>query len=212
SEATAAYARSRGLSARVVRNGLPPPKPAEGARRALGGDPGLLVGGVGRVSPQKGWDVLCHAASLVRDDRADVGFVVVGDGEERARLAADPGCGQVRFLGYRPEASSLLAGMDLLAIPSRFEGLPLVAIEAMHAGVPVVAASVGGVPEVLGDCGVLVPPEDPRALADAILALAGDGDRRAQLADAARERARELFSPERMAAETAAVYEGVLGP
>lgn len=212
SEATAAYARSRGLSARVVRNGLPPPKPAEGARRALGGDPGLLVGGVGRVSPQKGWDVLCHAASLVRDDRADVGFVVVGDGEERARLAADPGCGQVRFLGYRPEASSLLAGMDLLAMPSRFEGLPLVAIEAMHAGVPVVAASVGGVPEVLGDCGVLVPPEDPRALADAILALAGDGDRRAQLADAARERARELFSPERMAAETAAVYEGVLGP
>lgn len=210
SEATAAYARSRGLSAHVVRNGLPPTEPAEGARRALGGDTGFLVGGVGRVSAQKGWDVLCRAARLVRRERTDVSFVVVGDGEERAALTGEPGCSDVRFLGYRPQASSLLVGMDLLVMPSRFEGLPLVAIEAMHAGIPVVAACVGGIPEVLGDCGVLVPPEDPGALADAILVLAGDDDRRKQLADRSRERARTLFSPQRMAEETAAVYEAAL--
>jgi glycosyltransferase involved in cell wall biosynthesis len=210
SEATAAYARSHGLSPHVVRNGLPPPEPAEGARQALAAEAGFLVGGVGRLSAQKGWDVLCRAARLVRRERADAIFVVVGDGEERAELTAEPGCGDVRFLGYRPQASSLLAGMDLLAMPSRFEGLPLVAIEAMHSGVPVVAARVGGVPEVLGECGVLVPPDDPRALADAILALALDEARRVELAGRARERARALFSPERMAAETAAVYEAAL--
>ena len=210
SEATAAYARSQGLSPVVVRNGLPAPEPAEGARQALAAEAGFLVGGVGRLAPQKGWDVLCRAAGLVRGKRADAIFVVVGEGEERAVLAAVPECREVRFLGYRPQASSLLAGMDLLAMPSRFEGFPLVAIEAMHAGVPVVAARVGGVPEVLGDCGVLVPPDDPRSLADAILALAGDDAQRAHLAERAQERARALFAPERMAEETAAVYEAAL--
>ena len=63
---------------------------------------------------------------------------------------------------------------------------------------------------MLGDCGVLVPPEDPGALADAILVLAGDDDRRKQLADRSREWARTLFSPQRMAEETAAVYEAAL--
>lgn len=210
SEATAAYAARNGLRVNVVRNGLPPPVAAENAREALSAEPGFLVGGVGRLSRQKGWDVLCEAAGLVRAGRPDVHFVVVGEGEEAAALAAEPACRDVRFLGYRRGASSLLAGLDLLAMPSRFEGLPLVAIEAMHLGVPVVATEVGGVREVLGDCGVLVPPEDPPALARAIEDLARDADRRADLAARGRQRARGLFSAERMARETAAVYDAVL--
>lgn len=210
SEATAAYASRNGLRAKVVRNGLPPPVAAEGAREALSAESGLLVGGVGRLSRQKGWDLLCEAAGLVRAARPDVHFVVVGEGEEAAALAAEPACRDVRFLGYRRAASSLIAGLDLLAMPSRFEGLPLVAIEAMHLGVPVVATEVGGIREVLGGCGVLVPPEDPPALARAIEDLAGDAGRRAELGTCGRERARALFSAERMARETAAVYEAAL--
>lgn len=211
SEATAAYAARNGLRPTVVRNGLPPPVAAEGARDALSAEPGFLVGGVGRLSRQKGWDVLCEAAGLVRAERPDAGFVVIGEGEEAAALVAEPACRHVRFLGYRPAASSLLGGLDLLAMPSRFEGLPLVAIEAMHLGVPVVATWVGGIPEALGDCGVLVPPEDPPALARAIVDLAGDPARRTELAARARERARALFSAERMGRETAALYEFALG-
>lgn len=210
SEATARYARARGLHPRLVRNGLPPPRPVEDARGELGAESGFLVGGVGRLSRQKGWDVLCRAADLVAAERPDVVFVVVGDGEEKDALVEDSGCARIRFLGYRPEASSLLAGMDLVAMPSRFEGLPLVAIEAMHAGRAIVGARVGGVPEVIGDSGVLVPAEDPRALAEAIVELAGDPERRAALGARARERARSRFTPERMAEETAAVYEAVL--
>jgi glycosyltransferase involved in cell wall biosynthesis len=100
-------------------------------------------------------------------------------------------------------------GFDVLAVPSRYEGFGLVAVEAMLSDVPVVASAVGGLPTVVGDAGVLVPPDDPVALADALLGLAADPAARRRLAERGRARALERFGIERMAQETLAVYRAV---
>lgn len=195
----------------VIENGVHAPVPAADARAQLGGQPHrFLVCGLGRLSRQKGWDVLCRAALLVSERRPDVDFVVLGEGEERPRLAAMAACAAVRFVGHRPEAPSLLAGADMMVLPSRFEALPLSLLEAMHLGVPVVASGVGGVPEAVGGTAVLVAPEDPDQLARAILALIDDPGRRCQLALAAKDRAQRLFRADRMASQTAAVYASLL--
>lgn len=207
SDASAAVLRRQGIAATVVRNGIAPP-PLAGraqARAQLGlGEADFVVGGIGRLDVQKGWDVLSRAAARVRADRPEAVFVVVGDGPDHAALADG---GAVRFVGYRADAGALLSAFDVLAMPSRYEGLPLVALEAMHSGVPIVATPVGGLPELLEDTGVLVPVGDDRALAAALTGLAADAPQRARLADRARRRASEAFGAERMALETAAVYD-----
>lgn len=207
----AAWLKGKGATASLVPNGLPEPQLVPGAREALDVRAGnFAVGGIGRLHGQKGWDLFCDAAALVRARLPRTDFVVIGEGEERDRLASRESCGAVRFLGYRSRASSLLGAFDLLAIPSRYEGLPLTAVEAMLSGLPVVAARVGGLPEAIGDTGVLVPPEDAEALAQAIISLAEDPGRRAKLGERARLRARKRFGIQRMAAETESIYESVL--
>ena len=121
-----------------------------------------------------------------------------------------PGSDEVRFVGYAQDASSLLGAFDLLVMPSRYEGLGLVAIEGMLCGIPIVASRVDGLVEVIGDTGRLVPPEAPDLLADAIIDLASDRGRREDLAARAAERARRLFHRDRMAEQTAAVYESLI--
>lgn len=104
----------------------------------------------------------------------------------------------------------MLGAFDLLVIPSRYEGLGLVAIEAMLAGIPIVAARIASLGEVLGDAARLVPPENPELLAEAIVELAGDPAQRADLVARGAERAPRLFDRDRMAAQTAAVYESLI--
>ena len=103
-----------------------------------------------------------------------------------------------------------IGAFDVLVVPSRYEALGLVAVEAMFAGVPVVAAEVGGLPEAVGDCGVLVPTERPDLLADAVVDLSRNDGRRANYAERGVARARAEFSDRRMADETFAVYEWLL--
>jgi glycosyltransferase involved in cell wall biosynthesis len=207
SQASAADMRRLGIKARVVRNGLPAPRLAAGARARLGLDPGaFVVGGIGRLDEQKGWDVLCAAAPEIVAGCPRAQFLVIGDGAQREALRRLPGAEHVRFAGALPGASTLLGAFDVLAMPSRYEGLPLVAIEAMLAGVPIVATAAGGVAEAVGDAGTLVAVDDAPALARALLALAHDPDARGRLADAGRRRAQEHFSARRMAEETAAIY------
>jgi glycosyltransferase involved in cell wall biosynthesis len=207
SDAVGDYVRSAGIEPDVVPNGVKRPERAADPRGALGVDPhAFVVGGIGRLHGQKGWDVLCAAAELVRAELPDVEFVVVGEGEERERLEPVAARGGVRLAGYRPRASSLVHGFDVLAVPSRYEGFGLVAVEAMLSDVPVVASSVGGLPGVVGDAGLLVPPGDPQALAAAVLRLHGDPGLRAELARRGRARAEARFGIERMAQETLAVY------
>jgi glycosyltransferase involved in cell wall biosynthesis len=153
-----------------------------------------LVGTVANFKPFKGHDNLLHAATIVRQTLPDARFVVVGQGqleEEVRTLANDLELEDtVTFTGYRPDAAAIMAALDVFALPSRYEGLPIALLEAMSLGIPSVATRVGGVPEVIADgAGVLVPPQDPRALADAIVSLLNDPGRRREISDAGRRRA-----------------------
>lgn len=167
----------------VVRNAWRPsdaPLSRAEARRALGLRPdGFVIGWVGRVSHEKGLDVLLDAIPALACFACHV--AIVGDGAERAALerrTARTGLGTkhaVSWHGAVPNAARLLPAFDALVLSSRTEGTPMVLLEAMAAHVPVIATRVGGVPDIIGeDEALLVPPEDPRALAQAIGALQRD--------------------------------------
>ncbi len=185
----------------VDEHGVPGEKVAVVLPAVLPHSPGLvrprrprrpLVGAVGRLVPGKGGDVLLRALAGV-----DADCVVVGDGPQREaleRLAADLGVGhRVAFAGWRPDARDLVAGLDVLAVPSREDGSPLVVFEAMGAGVPVVASRVGGVPDqvVDGRDGLLVPPGEPAALATALTRVLTEPGLAQALSAAGRARAEQ---------------------
>jgi glycosyltransferase involved in cell wall biosynthesis len=167
-----------------------------------------IVGNVARLAEQKGQRYLLEAAAELPQAR----FAIVGEGELRADLecrADELGLTErVLFTGARDDVPDLLASFDVFAFPSLFEGLCLAVIEAQAAGVPVVATPVGGIRETVidGETGLLVPPRDPQALAQAIRRLLDDRDLAAKLADEARRRVRERFSVERMVQRTLALY------
>jgi glycosyltransferase involved in cell wall biosynthesis len=170
------------------------------ARARLGVQPDdLVIVGVGRLVPIKGFDLLIEALPRVRAELPAARTVLVGDGPEGARLAARAealglgGC--LRFAGASGEVPAYLAAADVLAVPSRNEGMGRVLVEAMALGVPVVGTAVGGIPSVIGadECGRVVPADDVPALADALAELGRDAGLRAKLGEAAVARA-EAFS------------------
>jgi glycosyltransferase involved in cell wall biosynthesis len=171
----------------------------------------FVVGSLGRLHAQKGYDVLLRA--LARLDGATA--VIVGDGEERPALlglAADLHVlDRLTLPGWYDEARQRLAGFDVFALPSRFEAFPLSIVEAMLGGLPVVASDVGSVSEAVidGKTGILVPPEDPVALAEALQRLADDPELRAAMGARGRRRALELFTAEAMAARFESLYDEV---
>ena len=140
-------------------------------------------------------------------------MVIVGDGPERAdleRMAQELGIfKRVHFLGYRQDIPEILSALHVVAVPSRQAGFELILAEAMASGVVVVASRVGPIPEVIadGETGILVPPQDHEAFADAIIKLLGQPDRRKRMGEAGRARVRERFSIQRMVSETEALYE-----
>lgn len=213
SQATADLVAGRRLAATSIRV-APPETPRldrAAARRRLGlAADARTVGGIGRLVDHKGWDLLAAAAATIRASHPEVRFVVVGDGPERERLAALEGGAAIDFVGAIPDAASLLAAFDVVAIPSRYEGLPLVAIEAARAAVPVVAADATGLREAVGEAGVLVPAERPAELAAALLDLLDDPERARRLGARSRERAAREFSTAGMATRMAAVVGGAL--
>jgi glycosyltransferase involved in cell wall biosynthesis len=191
---------------RIVLNGLDPVDPVDCPRGVMGlPEDALVVGGVGRLHEQKAWHVLAGAAAIVRRTRPDVRFVVIGQGPLHDALA-DSG---LDLLGPLPDAAALIAGFDVLAVPSRYEAFGYVALEALQVGTPVVAADVGGLPEVVGDAGVLVEQGDPEALAAAIEGLLGSPDRRVDLAERGRVRAAR-FTPLATAEGVLEVYRELL--
>lgn len=211
SDGIGSYLERLGLVHVVIKNGLLPPQIDPLARKRLGLDPdAFVVGGIGRLHHQKGWDVLCEAAPAIKAHMPNIEIVVVGDGPLRKQLLRSPGSDSIRFHGHIPDAATLLGAFDILAIPSRYEGLGLVAIEGMLAGVPIVATSVTGLAEAIGNTARMVPPDNAGLLAEAIIELAGDPAERSYLVERAAERAGRLFHRDRMAAQTAAVYESLL--
>jgi glycosyltransferase involved in cell wall biosynthesis len=133
-----------------------------------------IIGAAGRLSPEKGFSVLVSAAERVLAEHPSAGFVLFGEGPERAALQQQinaAGLGQSFVLaGFRADLDRFLPHFNLLVLPSYTEGLPNVVLEAFGAGVPVVATAVGGTPEVIedGESGFLVPPGDAVTMAERI--------------------------------------------
>ena len=168
-----------------------------GGRAALDSDGRPVVLGVGRLAPQKRFDVLVRAAATAKWlGREPVPLVVIaGAGPLEAdltRLAREVGA-DVRFLGERPDVPALLAAADVFVLPSQWEGQPLVLQEALRAARPIVASDVGGVRDLTGDdAALLISPGDPEALSQAVLAILDDPGLAGRLAAAAATRARQL--------------------
>jgi glycosyltransferase involved in cell wall biosynthesis len=147
------------------------------ARAAMGAAGRPVVLAVGRLTPQKGFDLLLEAMTILGDREPAPLLVIAGDGPQAARLAARSAAlgSDVRFLGLRADIPALLAAADVVAVPSRWEGQPLIVQEALRAGRPLVASRVGGIPSLTGeDAALLVPPGDPGRLASAVRSLLDD--------------------------------------
>lgn len=175
----------------------------------------FVVGTVGRLSAEKGYDVLLEAAREVTGKRDDCFFLLIGDGpqrrelEEKARsLGID---GRIVFAGKRSDIPELLAAMDVFVMSSLTEGQPMALLEAMASGRPVVATTVGDVPKILkqGNAGLLVPPSDSKALAEGLLRVIEDNILAKRLSVNALKTIEEGYSSGRMAAEYRACYKRV---
>lgn len=171
-----------------------------------------LVGTVGRLLPVKNQALLLEAAALVRQARPDAHFVIVGDGAQRATLEAQTAqqglTEAVTFTGWLGQVAPLYSDLDVLVLSSLNEGTPVPIIEALAAGCPVVATEVGGVPDLLdgGAFGVLVPPRDAQALADAILHRL----HAAPKPESARNAMLERYSITRLVQDLDGLYRGLL--
>jgi glycosyltransferase involved in cell wall biosynthesis len=221
SQAIAERLRADGLDAvRLVYEGVPDRAPLAGGREALAalgvptGSP--VVGNVAALTDHKDHATLIEAASRLRARLPEVFFVIAGEGELRAALEArtrDLGLAdRVVFAGFRTDLDRLLPSFDVFCLSSHMEGLGTSLLDAMAFGLPVVATGAGGIPEAVEDgrTGLLVPPRDPAALADALHAVLTAEDRGRGLGAAGRQRFLSRFSAAHMVDETLKIFEGVL--
>jgi glycosyltransferase involved in cell wall biosynthesis len=202
---------------------LSPDRPAaRAAILAAAGLPGdrAIVSFVGTLQEQKRPFVFVEAAAeIARQAKLPVAFLMFGRdaeglAEEIGQRAEALGIGgALRWLDFRPDIETALAASDLVLAPAVNEGFGRVLVEAALAGTPVVAADSGGHREIVanGEDGVLVPADDPKAMAQAALGLLADPELSRRLAAAAGERARSRYSPQTHARRIAAVYDEVLG-
>ncbi|MFI5234417.1 MAG: glycosyltransferase [Gemmatimonadales bacterium] len=200
-----------------IRNACAPPESLT-ERRAARSELGLLeegfvIGWVGRLSPEKGLDVLLDALARLPDLPVTLAVVGGGPGRQALELHAEQLglSGRVVWCGVVPEAVRVFPAFDLFALSSRSEGTPVVLLEAMITGIPVVATAVGGVPDLLApDGGVLVGPEDPAALAAAIRGTFVHPAGAEVRAGIARARAQRELGVDAWAASYEEVYGGAL--
>jgi glycosyltransferase involved in cell wall biosynthesis len=163
---------------------------------------------VGNPRPEKGFEDLIQAVAILkhRHDHSNAFKVVVA-----GRLKDDPYCRMLmektkqekvedcmQFLGFRSDTSALYNGADVFVLSSRSEGLPMVILESMMAGLPVVSTRVGGIPQMMGDNGILVEPCNPEALADAMQLCLQNKDKRDAIAQNGRALVESGYSMDRM--------------
>jgi len=224
----AVIAVSRQLADDLMRAGVPPdrlhvvrncwapreyPLPRNQARQALAVPEGRFhLGWVGRLTLEKGPDVLLAAVGSLRD--LPLAVSVLGEGRMRHRLEAltvrEKLGERIRWCGSVPEAGRVFPAFDLFVLSSRTEGTPIVLFEAMASGTPIVATAVGGVPEVVSDHeALLVPPDDPGALAEAVRRVYADPAAAAARARRARERLTSEFGLSPWLASYDRIYRSV---
>jgi len=181
----------------------------------LGQEP--VIGLVANVRGSKGHNIFLEAARAVIASEPGARFLIVGDGvgfDEVARRVTEMGLdARVRLTGFRRDIPEVMAALDVLVLPSiRSEAIPQVIPQALAVGTPVVASTVGGSPELIrdGENGHLVPPGDPKALADAVLALLRDPERAHAMARAGQAMVRERYTIDATMVRTTAVYRELL--
>jgi glycosyltransferase involved in cell wall biosynthesis len=188
------------------------------AKASLGIRPDIFVlGAVGRLMPEKGFDVLIRSVARLEQLGRTIRLLIAGEGQERQSLEAliaELGCGdRVELLGYRTDVPQVLEACDGFVLSSRREASPNVVLEAMALQTPVIATRVAGVPEMLqdGTTGLLIDPDDIEGLAAAIQRIATDPELRTRLVTEARSVVATRYSfAERMRKECA-VYDDLLG-
>jgi glycosyltransferase involved in cell wall biosynthesis len=170
----------------------------------------------GRMSPEKGHEDLIQSIALMGERATRCCFLFCGEGPCRARLekqAQAYNLGErIRFVGFRRDLQDIFQAMDMLILPSHSEGLPNVVLEAFSFGKAVVTTSVGGVPELVEDGrnGILVPPGNPKSLAEAIIRCAENRMMRETFGKAARNTARSRFNFEDQAKKLKSIYSEIL--
>lgn len=215
-------ARVLGKRSRVLHNAVDfsrfPPDPDRAVARSrvleelgLPAD-ALLLGSVGRLAPQKGYDLLLAAMPSVLARHPNARLLLIGDGAERANLEAQRDVhnlgDSVHLLGARTDVEQLLPALDLFVSSSRWEGLPTVILEAMACGTPVLGTRVSGTVELIedGGTGKLVAPNDAGALALGINEMLDHPEMLVAVTGAANDFARGHFSMDRVAREHEALY------
>jgi glycosyltransferase involved in cell wall biosynthesis len=174
----------------------------------------VTVGFLGRLDGQKGVEHLIRAAAIVRRMDLRIRFRIGGDGPLRSeleKLSARLQVGDiVEFAGWQRDRIKFLKEIDFMAMPSIWEAFGLSAAEAMTLEKPVIASAIEGLPEVIGDTGILVPPADPKALAGAIVELASNPARQQALGRQARARVEERFTLDLMISRHETFYQRVV--
>jgi glycosyltransferase involved in cell wall biosynthesis len=209
--------RLGGRDARLAPVAAPVRRPMRGSqsvREELGLRPGdFLIVAVSRLHPQKGLDILIDAAARWRDRTPRIHVVIAGDGPAESELAAQIARtgAPVNLLGRRGDAIDLLAAADIVVLPSRWEARSLVAQEAMRAGRPLVVTAVGGLPELVGNAAIQIPPEDVDALDASVIELLGDPAERAALGARASQHARLWPTQQDTVAQLERIYRELTG-
>ncbi len=211
-------AKRKNVNFHIVNNGIsvevPESFPCQDLKLRPG--EGCNIVAVGRLSPEKGFDVLLQATARVVKDGGDVSLVIFGEGHLRSRLeelVAQLGLGdRVQLPGFVANAAATFSCFDFLVMPSLTEGLPITLLEAMRGHLPVIASKVGGIPNVLEDGvdGILVEPGDERGLAAAISELVGSEIRCKQLAEEAHSVFNQRYSATKMAVAYQNIYTDIL--
>jgi glycosyltransferase involved in cell wall biosynthesis len=171
-----------------------------------------VIGAIGRMVWQKGFEYLIQAIPDIVRDVPDTKFLLVGDGPLRESIEALGKELRVKdnmiFTGFRRDIRKILSAVDLLVIPSLFEGFPMITLEGMAMAKPIVATNIDGITEQITDGvnGFLVPPKDPSALAKAVIRVLNDRKTARTMGLSARNKVEQEFSVEKMIAETEKVY------
>lgn len=171
-----------------------------------------VIAVLGRLEPVKGQAFLIRCLSVLRDSGVEANCLIIGDGPDRTSLEEQVGelglGGRVAFAGFRRDVPELLAAIDILAIPSQWEGLPMALLEAMALSRCVVAHSVGGIPDVMTNDidGVLVPAGNVALMKGALQRAVEDGTLRKRLGEAAGQRIKQHYSAEVLSAAYEEIY------
>ncbi|MGH7855182.1 MAG: glycosyltransferase family 4 protein [Candidatus Binatia bacterium] len=203
---------------RVISSGIDPRIFENIGPRKAAFNNATVVGCLGALEERKGHRYLLEAAAILKADGMKIQYKIGGEGPMRARLEEDVARldlgDEVRFMGFVTDTAQFLAGTDIFAMPSSYEGLGIAALEAMAAGKAVVATRVGGLTEsvVDGSNGLLVQPRDPADLASAIAKLARSRSLAESMGSEGRERVRQKFSLEKMALQNESYYYELLAP